>query len=267
MKLEDLDQTKITLFDLYSEAPGHAFSPSTWKVRYALNFKKLPFVTDWVDFIQVQSLCAQIGAKPTIKKPDGGDIWTLPVIYDPSTKRVVSESLVIAEYLEQQYPSAPRLIPPGTEGLIRAFVHAFTKDVMPLYQFVIPLTIKVVKEESKPYFRATREAWFGTTLEEAVPKGEKRVEEWSKVKDVWKVFGRWFGDSDEDVEVGSEGTLRKWVMGDAPCFADFLVAAHLMWVTKVLGQESEEWKEISKWSGGRWGRLLEDCKVYEGDYL
>ncbi|EAU85742.1 hypothetical protein CC1G_04959 [Coprinopsis cinerea okayama7 len=258
--LSVLDQEKITLFDLDSEAPGKAFSPSTWKVRYSLNFNKIPFVTRWLDFVEVQPLCLAIGAKPTRKRPDGSDMYTLPVIYDPTTKKAVSESLAIVEYLDRQYPQSPRVIPDITQGLVRAFVHAFSKEIMILYQFGVLLQLEIVKPGSKEYYRRDREALLEASLEDVVPKGEKRKVEWAKVKQAFDTFSSWFGDEGEFVP----GGRRKWVMGDSPSFPDFVFAAHLQWIRKVLGEESGEWKDIMRWNQGRWAHLLEQCRIYEG---
>ena len=64
--------------------------------RYALNIKGLPYTTQWVEYPDIERVCKQIGASPAEKKPDNPsqDHYTLPVIQDPNTGRVVSDSMV-----------------------------------------------------------------------------------------------------------------------------------------------------------------------------
>ena len=43
-------------------------------VRYALNYKKLPYKTVWVEFHEIEPVAKKVGAKPTRIKPNG---WVL----------------------------------------------------------------------------------------------------------------------------------------------------------------------------------------------
>ena len=40
-------------------------------VRYALNYKKLPYKTVWVEFHEIEPAAKKVGAKPTRTKPNG----------------------------------------------------------------------------------------------------------------------------------------------------------------------------------------------------
>lgn len=71
----------------------------------------------------------RIGAKPTTTKPDRSPKYTLPVIYNPSTKLVISDSIVIAKYLEKQYPDMTKLFLGESNRLIAAFLDAFQTTV------------------------------------------------------------------------------------------------------------------------------------------
>ncbi|KAH6892747.1 hypothetical protein BKA70DRAFT_1324008 [Coprinopsis sp. MPI-PUGE-AT-0042] len=257
--LSDLDQTKITLFDLAGAKANQAYSPTTLRVRFGLNLKGIPFTTHWVELKDVQTIAPLIGAKPTIKLPDGGVMYTVPIIYDPSTGKVLADSLPIAEYLDAAYPALPPLIAPGALGLTRAAVYAVSKDIPNLYPFIVPTTINVITPASREYFRTTREAFFKSTLEDLAPKGEARESEWEKVKGMFEAFGSWYDGE-------NLGGARKWITGEHATYPDLVIAAACMWLIRVLGEDSAEWKEIKEWQGGRWAKLLEDCSVYEGEY-
>ena len=40
-------------------------------IRYALNYKKLPYKTVWVEFHEIEPAAKKVGAKPTRTKPNG----------------------------------------------------------------------------------------------------------------------------------------------------------------------------------------------------
>jgi glutathione S-transferase len=227
--------------------------------RYALNFKGIPFTTYWLETKDVQTVAPLIGGVTTVKLPNGVEMYTVPIIYDPSTKKVITDSLPIAEYLDTTYPSLPPLIPRGTKGLIRAFDHALKKELRIMAPFIIPQTINILPDVSKPYFRATREGFFGKKLEEIPPKGEEREREWGKVKEMFNVFAGCY-----DHEEG-EGT-RNWIMGENASYPEFIISAALVWIMEILGEDSVEWKDIKEWNGGRWAKLRDSCSAFEGEY-
>ena len=50
-----------------------------------------------------------------------------------------------------------------------------------------------------------------------------------------------------------------FVMGDTVSWADFFLSAFLMFLMyfkTILGEDSEEWKELASWNEGRWKDLL-----------
>ena len=54
----------------------------------------------------------------------------------------------------------------------------------------------------------------------------------------------------------------KFVMGDAISFADFVLGGLLQLIFNIWGKDSQEWKDISRWDEGRWGRLHESLEKY-----
>ena len=104
----------ITLFDIPSTTPGISASPSVWKTRLCLNYKKLPFKVEWVEFPDIEALSKKYGFEPTRKRPDGSPLYTLPAIIDVDeetgrVKAAMSNSFTIARYLDEAYPNTPKL--------------------------------------------------------------------------------------------------------------------------------------------------------------
>lgn len=194
----------------------------------------------------------KIGAPPTGKKRDGSPYYTLPAIYDDSTGTAVADSFLIAEYLDETYPSTPRLIPEGTHALQGAFRDNFWSKALPVFIITVAdFPLRLTKPRSAEYFEKHRSADFGVpTLEALRVPPEAKDAEWEKVKDGF----------------GSLDALMKkndvWVMGDTPSFADFVMASLIRPVKLLYGTESEEWKRIMSWHEGRWERLMTAVEKY-----
>ncbi|KAJ5422901.1 hypothetical protein N7445_011009 [Penicillium cf. griseofulvum] len=98
----------ITFYDIALAPPvtKTACSPNPWKTRYALNFKKIPYKTNWVPLPSISSVRSALDIPASRKFADGSPYYTLPVISDPATGRIVGDSFEIALYLQEQYPSS-----------------------------------------------------------------------------------------------------------------------------------------------------------------
>ena len=109
-----------------------------------MNFKQLPYKTEWVEFPDIKAVCQKIGAPPTDIRLqlDGSGLqehYTLPVIYDSSTGKIVAESFAIAEYLDETYPDTPKLLPAGSAAAIALFNKCAEQYVLiPLVPLVLP---------------------------------------------------------------------------------------------------------------------------------
>jgi glutathione S-transferase len=136
----------------------------------------------------------------------------VPVIRDGA--RVVSDSWAIAEYLEEQCP-APTLFG-GTGGRAHArFINAWADAVLVpgIVTLIVRDLLDVVAEKDKAYFRSSREARFGRTLEEVQAGREERVAAFRASLTPLRLVLR----------------AQPWLGGAAPSYADHIVAGTLMW--------------------------------------
>ncbi|KAH9904232.1 uncharacterized protein BXZ73DRAFT_111316 [Epithele typhae] len=260
----------IYFYDIPGISKALAWSPNTWKTRFCLNAKGLPYKTIWVDFPDIEAVCTKIGAAPTAKKRDGSPVYTLPVIYDPNTNTTVSESLAIARYLERRYPDRVVLIPPALDGLMADFQKAVWATFgLPMMKLIIPAEHTTIRPVARPYFRATREARYGQALEEFPPPGSAlRAECWATTEAAAGVLAGWW-----DQEANTKGLVphpavgageRTLLISDAlpVSYADAIMVGWLYWFRECLGEESEEWKKMTTWHGGRWVRLMAVMEKY-----
>ncbi|KAI9058483.1 glutathione transferase FuA class [Trametes sanguinea] len=238
-----------------NSAPQKAWSPNTWKTRYCLNIKGLPYKTIWVEYPDIEAVCRKIGASAAQQRADGSPYYTLPVIYDPNTKSAVTESAVIARYLDKTYPDTPRLIPYATDALHAAFNHALRGLLLgDVAKIMIPETAKCLPPRSEVYFRTTREVFFNSKLEDISPPGPKRDQYMGGVNKALHTLTQW---------LEADGTGKLFFLGGKIGFADVSVAGLLLWIRIILGADSKEWAEIKALDGGRWGRFMEALKKYE----
>lgn len=215
-----------------------------------MNYKGLAYKTVWVEFPEIEAVSLKYGVGPTTKKPDGSPSYTVPLIYDPSTKVAVAESIAIAKYLDVTYPNTPQVFPPRTDALQAAFsLAAPVACGDPLFMLTIARIWATLNVESQAYFRRTREERFGAKLEDLY--GEEQ----------WVLLEEGFGKVDKWLQGNGPGK-GDFVMGDKITYADFQLSAILMWARTVFGPDSEEWKTIAGWHGGKWKRWIEYFDQY-----
>ncbi|PPQ95558.1 hypothetical protein CVT26_008585 [Gymnopilus dilepis] len=243
----------IVFYDIPSKVPGKAWSPNTWKARFVLNFKGVPYKTEWIEFPDIEPRCKALEIPPTSTKADGAPFYTLPAIHDPTTGAYVSESLSIAEYLEKTYPDTPAVFPCNTLSLQAPFHLPFRAYLKVYFQFGVPAAHGVLNAPSAEYFRRTREASFGKTLEELLPQGDRAKEEWAKVQEGMGKVSQWYEKN------GGKGPF---LLGETASWADLFVASYLVYMRITWGEERQEWKEVMSWHGGQWRRLLEALEKY-----
>lgn len=238
---------EIVLLDIPSEKAG-PISSNTWKVRYALNYKGLPFRTEWVEMPDIAAACKKFGVPPT--NPHPGSEYTVPAIYDPSTGKSVAESLDIALYLDATYPDRPRLILPGTIGFQCVFTDAFYMKVyQSLLQWIVIRALDTWNAPTSAYLRRQHESMvLGATTEQSAKGWEETKKGLNWLAECLK----------ENEKMGQTGPF---VMGDVPCFADFVVAGGFTLLGKVY---KEGWAQVRELNDGRWAKFMDALSDYEG---
>lgn len=217
-----------------------------------MNYKGIPFKTEWVEFPDIEPVLKKIGGAPTEKKKDGSDRYTLPAIHDDKTGKVIVDSEAIALYLDNTYPDTPKLFPSGLHAAI-TMQRTFFSTNFPVWGIVLPAVGNILNARSEEYSRRRREEVFGKKLEELASPGPLRDAEWTKVKEGLERVA-------EVYDKNGEGKV--FFFGDVFTFADACTVGYVLCLQIALGAESEEWKSVANWSGGRWGKLLEETKKW-----
>jgi glutathione S-transferase len=189
----------IIMHDLAGADPDLRFSPYCWRTRFALAHKGLPVETIPGRFTDTTAIGFSGQAK-------------VPVIRDGD--RVVFDSWSIAEYLEETCPM-PALFG-GPIGRAHAlFINGWADSVLVggIARFIVRDLLDVIDPADVAYFRSSREARFGTTLEQVQSGREDRLAA--------------FRDSLLPIRLALR--RQEWLGGTAPSYADHIVAGTLMW--------------------------------------
>jgi glutathione S-transferase len=150
----------LKLYDLAGAEEDRRFSPYCWRIRMALRHKGLEFETVPWRFTDKEAI-AFSGST------------TVPVLVDG--EQAIHDSWAIALYLDEVYPSRPRLFEGSEARALCDFFNQWTvRTVHPAMMRVVALDIFArLHEKDRAYFRQTREKRFGMPLEQlaADPKG------------------------------------------------------------------------------------------------
>lgn len=208
----------LIMYDLAGADPALRFSPYCWRTRLAAAHKGLPLETVPWRFTETGALAFSGQGK-------------VPVIRDDD--RVVHDSWSIACFLEEACPM-PTLFGGGT-GLAHAqFINAWADSV--LMPGIAPLIMRdlldVIAPEDRDYFRTSREARFGCSLEALQADRDTRVTQFRQTLTPLRLLLR----------------RQKWIGGAAPSYADHIVLGTLMWprcVSRFVLLETDD--PVSEW--------------------
>lgn len=194
-------------------------------------------------------MCIKYGAKASATNADGSPYYTLPMIYDPSTKVALADSDAIALYLDTQYPSTPNLFPAGTAALQMAVLDGlFPLFGEPLFFAILASIAPALPPRSRTYFRTTREAKFGKPLEQ-ICVGEELEGKWAAAEAGLGKVAAWLSTNGPGKD--------ELFLGDRVSYVDIQVTSILIFVKVILGEDTAGWKRVAGWHGGKWKRLLE----------
>ena len=194
----------IILHDLVGADPARPFSPHCWKTAMSLAHKGLPFERRNVCFTKVPEI-------------EGGVSKTVPVIRDGT--QVLSDSFLIAAYLDETYPDRPSLF--GGEGgqAMARFVEAWSQSTVHGSLNVIALQEihDSLDPEDQAYFLPSREARLGQTFEQVAERRAAELAGFSAKLTPLRVMLK----------------SQPWIGGSSPLFADYIVFGALQWARIV----------------------------------
>lgn len=196
--------TNRLLYDLAGADPDRRFSPYCWRAKLALAHKGLAFETIPWRFTEKDAIAMS-----------GQD--KVPVLIDG--ERVISDSWVIADYLEAEYPDRPSLFG-GPEGraLARFASHWADRVMAPGIVAMVAADVYAhIHEKDRDYFRSSREARLGKPLEEVVANRDVALPAYRKALEPLRALLR----------------EQRFVGGSMPTYADYIPFSLFQWAANV----------------------------------
>ena len=187
------------LYELHGR-DGYRFSPYSWRTIFALLHKGLAFERVPMKFTDRTPIA-----------PSGQD--RVPVLVDGS--QWISDSWLIACHLDEVYPAAPSLFG-GTVGRAEAlFINKWADLVLhaALRPIVVPEVISHTHPDDRDWFRQSREAMFGMTLEDLGANRDEALRQLDQVLE----------------PVRAVLATQPYLSGQEPAYADFIVMGSFMW--------------------------------------
>ncbi|KAF2688249.1 hypothetical protein K458DRAFT_415278 [Lentithecium fluviatile CBS 122367] len=265
------DSNPLILYDISSPIQPRPYAPNPSKARFALSFKRVPFKTTWVDILDIPDVRKGVGCPAVRKLDDGSDFYTLPMLRDPTSGRILGDTFDIANYLEDMFPdSGGRLFPPDSTrtGLNYESPH---KDTV----FIAPLTSHQEGSKNEAYARfnmhvdATFTAHvmlvaqftpFNANTADAVRALFMKRAHLSSWDDICIL-----GEAREQLKAAFKEALTllaqlfmvhetgPYLEGKQPTYADMIVGGWLNYLSALIPEE--EWKDFRTWHSGVFARL------------
>ena len=227
----------VTLYDLPCNAGNVCWSPNVLKsrplhppveihcvvtkltsslARLILNYKKIPYQTEWIDLPDIKPTLQAYGVQPKSAESAGASVgaqYTLPTIQLPD-RTFVMDSTAIATSLEAAHPEPALHLETGlhdrAQEIVRHVAGPLFPDLMPR------IRDDVITEHALPYWLETRESLFGMSIDEfALRNGGEQA---------WKAAEPGFG---ELVELLTEHKRDDgpFILGREVCYGDFVIVA------------------------------------------
>ncbi|KAJ1301081.1 hypothetical protein OPQ81_003499 [Rhizoctonia solani] len=228
----------IIFYDLIN-ANRQTWSPNTYKTRLCLEYKGLPYRTEYLTLPEIESKMKELGAPPVKDTPPQ---YTLPVIADPADDpngrpHYIGDSFKIAMYLDEKYP-APQYAPifkPSTRSLQHLFIHRHLPIIARTGSTVVMSKLKhVLDDGSIEYIKRTRGVLFNPLPEE-------------EADETWKAFREKFFDIGKSLDYRDED--GPFITGSRPSIADFAIGGWFHLLQRIAPSQLEK---ILDWHDGRW---------------
>ena len=266
----------IVLYDVAFARPyeENTSAPNPWKARYALNFKGVPYSTQWVQMPDITKVRRSLGIPACRKFADGTDFYTLPIVTDSKTAAVAGDSFDIANYLQNTYPDAgagdlfpsqqldyvcpgDSLVPLSEQNdSVHADYARFNTNVDMAFSVHAQLMATGMRwdpafeDEIKAEFlrRSGMKSWDDMAID-----GEARDKLKGSLRDALRDLAAML----------QRDATGPFMLGATPSYADIIVGAWLRMMSKTVPEG--EWEEVQTWHDGVFGKLHAALQQRFGD--
>ncbi|KXT13826.1 hypothetical protein AC579_35 [Pseudocercospora musae] len=210
---------EIVFYDLPSRgSKPTAWSLNPWKARLVLNYKSIPYQTQWIEYPDIAPSFKSLGISPNDPTVNPNATYSSPAITLPDGRHIM-DSLAIAHELEKLYPSPSLKF--DKAGEMQSAVLKVNKALVPIIIPRIPELI--LNDSSKEYFLETRAKRFGKPLPELARTAD--------VGTCWEEAKAGLHEISALLAGTHDG--RTFVLGEEVSFADFVLAGFWRFLERV----------------------------------
>ncbi|KAJ6441429.1 thioredoxin-like protein [Purpureocillium lavendulum] len=224
---------QITLYDLRSKGPNHAWSLNPWKTRLLLNYKGLDYTTQWVNYPEIKPLlegrCVLIAPNArdaqrrlthrSVPPNAEGYPYTIPAV-KLADGTWLMDSRAIVSAIEERHPSPSVHLSSPYQARIEALVPAVMKALMPVLYAQIPR--RLLEPASTEYWYPVRGAKVGMHVDEFEAKHGGEA--------AYAAAEQPLRDITAMLEENGDGPF---LQGAEVCYADFVWVAFLEFVRRI----------------------------------
>ncbi|KAH7029024.1 putative glutathione S-transferase [Microdochium trichocladiopsis] len=237
---------EIVLYDIPSRPPCRAWSLNTWRVRLILNYKNIPYRTEWLEYPDI---------KPKLSPHFPGqqiETYTVPTIALPDGREHIMNSRQIAKVLEAKYPSPPLLL----DSPIAKRVTGLLIKIWDAIEVIILTHVhkRLLDEVNFPFWRETREPWLNPdhatkdaagdqwkTLDTA--EAELYANGGALLDECWANAGP---AVDEIAQILRESPEGPFFCGEKVSFSDFQWIGFLLFIRRIGQDQWDKMKASAK---------------------
>ncbi|KAI4226302.1 MAG: hypothetical protein L6R36_003293 [Xanthoria steineri] len=202
----------ILLFDLPSKGHGTPWSPNTWKARLVLNYKQIPYTTQWIELNHIVPHLQSLGIPPNPPAINPRP-YTVPAVRLPDGTYIM-DAKKIAASLEKTYPDPPLHLDSPQLAKVEDL---FSRLLVPMRGILSPkISRNLLNPESMSYFHESRSKQLGMPLEQA----EKELggdAQWEETKPIFREIAALIEENGGPFVLGGEVSYADFILVGALC--------------------------------------------------
>lgn len=187
---------------------AHATATNIHLVRLVLNFKDLPYTTEWTEYPDLEPTLSGLGVKPNDPSSAMAS-YTAPTVKLPDGTFIM-DSWPIVQHLEKENPTPSLHLDSPYLKKIQDLMPKLMPTLSPIYLPAVPRLL--LNDKSAKYFRETREKRVGMPLDEFEKSDKGGPAAFKAAKPYLE----------EVVAMLKENESGPFFMGKEPSYADFV---------------------------------------------
>lgn len=216
-----MSTSKAILYDLPHKGsnPNTCWSPNVWKTRLILNYKKIPYTSDFIEHGQIENKLSALGIPPNPPTPAGSpgpkqSPYTLPAMKLPDGTYSM-DSANIAPALEKQYPEPSLHL---ETGLHEEAQKALGRVAFPLLKILYPTIARnIIMDHYAPSWVEKKEKMLGMSMQEYEASGGENA--WKAAEPGFAALKEFMASNKKD--------QGPFLLGSQVCYGDFIIASML----------------------------------------